>query len=126
MNNVTLTINLSADDRARLDKIIELLEQPALPRTAPEIVQRSKADGIETTLAMSPGVIEFTCEEAPKEEVKITPEQIQQKVIQLCATGTKKDKTREIVNAYAPKVSAIPEDKRAEVWEKLLTLEAEA
>ena len=116
MNNIALTINLSADDRARLDKIIELLEKPALPRTAPEIVQRSKpAEPAPTPI-----------EEAPKEEVEITPEQIQQKVIQLCATGTKKDKTREIVNAYAPKVSAIPEDKRAEVWEKLLTLESEA
>lgn len=114
MNNVTLTINLSADDRARLDKIIELLGQPAPPHTAPDIVQRSKpAEPAPTPI-----------EEAPKEE--ITPEQIQQKVIQLCATGTKKDKTREIINAYAPKVSAIPEDKRAEVWEKLLALEKEA
>ena len=101
MNNIALTINLSADDRARLDKIIELLGQPTKPAPTP-------------------------IEETPKEEVKITPELIQQKVIQLCATGAKKDKTREIVNAYAPKVSAIPEDKMTEVWEKLLALESEA
>lgn len=64
---------------------------------------------------------------APAEEAKptITQDQLQQKVMQLAAAnnGAMKAKVREIVNAYAKKVSDIPEDKRAEVWVKLTALE---
>ena len=64
--------------------------------------------------------------EAPA--VTVTREQIQQKVVQLsvAANGSKKAKVREIVNAYAKNVSGIPEDKFAEVWDKLTALEKEA
>ena len=67
---------------------------------------------------------------APAEEPKpaITLEQIQQKVLQLATAngGTKKAKAREIVNAYARKVSDLPQDKWAEVWDKLTELEGQA
>jgi hypothetical protein len=58
----------------------------------------------------------------------VTREQIQQKVVQLsvAANGAKKAKVREVVNLYAKNVSTIPEDKFAEVWEKLTALEKEA
>jgi hypothetical protein len=57
----------------------------------------------------------------------VTLEQIQQKVVQLAAggNGAKKAKVREIVNAYAKKVSDLPEDKWTEVWDKLTALESE-
>lgn len=68
-------------------------------------------------------------EEPPVEEVKpsVTLAQIQQKVVQLCAgfDGTKKAAVREIVNAYAKKVSDLPEDKWDEIWERLTELEVE-
>ena len=58
----------------------------------------------------------------------ITLEQIQQKVLQLATAngGTKKAKAREIVNAYARKVSDLPQDKWGEVWDKLTKLEGQA
>lgn len=57
----------------------------------------------------------------------VTLEQIQQKVVQLAAGfgGSKKAAVREIINAYAKRVSDLPEDKWAEVWDKLTALESE-
>jgi hypothetical protein len=64
---------------------------------------------------------------APAEEEKptITQEQLQQRVTQMAAAnnGALKTKVREIVQAYAKKVSDVPEDKRADVWDKLTALE---
>ena len=67
---------------------------------------------------------------APSAEAKaptVTLEQIQQKVVQLAAGngGAKKAAVREIVNAYAKKVSDLPADKWGEVWSKLTALEKE-
>ena len=60
----------------------------------------------------------------------VTLEQIQQKVVQLCATdgGKKKAQVREIINFYGTKVSDLKEcpDKWGEVWTKLTALEKEA
>ena len=60
--------------------------------------------------------------------IKVSREQIQQKVVQLsvAANGAKKAKVREVVNLYAKNVSGIPEDKFGEVWGKLTALETEA
>lgn len=67
---------------------------------------------------------------APAETVKptVTLAQIQQKVIQLAAGfgGSKKAAVREIINAHAKKVTDLPKDKWAEVWDKLTALESEA
>ena len=49
-------------------------------------------------------------------------QELQKLVVDLCAKG-KKDQVREIVNAYAKKVSDIPEDKRNEVYAQLTALE---
>ncbi len=63
-----------------------------------------------------------------KTEPAVTLPQIQQKVMQLVTgfNGAKKAQVREIVNAYAKKVSDIPEDKWGEVWDKLAKLESES
>ena len=47
---------------------------------------------------------------------------IQQKVVTLSAAG-KKAQVRDLITAYANRVSAIPEDKVGEVWQKLTELE---
>ena len=70
-------------------------------------------------------------EPTPAEETAeptVTLEEIQQKVVQLAAAngGAKKAKVREIVNAHAKKVSDLPEDKWADVWNQLVALESEA
>lgn len=65
--------------------------------------------------------------EPEKAKPTVTLEQIQQKVVQLASEngGAKKKQVAQIVKFYAPKVSDIPEDKRAEVWDKLTALEME-
>ena len=61
-------------------------------------------------------------EAAPEpEEVKVSVVDVQRLVVSLSQAG-KKTEVRDIVKAYADKVSTIPEDKLAEVWKKLSAL----
>lgn len=121
-----IPIELCQEDRARIDKVIELLTLSTGQRC------QGCADAVqEAFTATKP--IEFT-KDTPEEEKPAEPTQevdtapqvskadIQQKVIQLSAAG-KKAQVREIVTAVATKVSDIPEDKLAEVWDKLNALE---
>lgn len=121
-----IPIELCQEDRARIDKVIELLTLSTGQRC------QGCADAVqEAFTATKP--IEFT-KDTPEEEKPVEPAQepetapqvtkadIQQKVIQLSAAG-KKAQVREIVTAVANKVSDIPEDKLAEVWAKLNALE---
>lgn len=152
----TITIELCAEDRARLDKLTAALEAHLPPvinfsaPTAKTTEGKQLADKLEkvteaaetatedaepaeatTPLPWEPAETpaQPTEQPAPVKEAKpsVTKEQIQQKVIQLAAGfgGTKKAAVREIVNAYAAKVTDIPEDKWTEVWEKLTALESE-
>ena len=136
-----ITIELCAEDRARLDRLAAALEQRATHTegiTLDPIQQRLSATieaAEKSTVAEEETLTPTTItpvEEAPTEEKNeplepvITKDQIQQKVIQLCAKADKKAKAREIVNSYAPNISGIPEDKLGEVWSKLTALESEA
>lgn len=126
----TITIEFSAEDRARLDRIAAALEG-AKPKcdscvtTAPDAMKAATAAPVEftkeepttepqTPAGSSPGAIE------DKPQVSVTD--IQRKVVALSGAG-KKAEVREIVKAYADKVSGIPSDKLAEVWAKLTALE---
>lgn len=148
-----IIIELCAEDRARLDRIAELLDKlnapvvapaptadnflqkepnvkqenntPAnAPETAPEAPEAPAAVTTQPEEKTAP-----EAESAKAEDVKptVTLAQIQQKVVQLAAGfgGAKKAAVREIVNAYAKKVSDLPEDKWTEVWDKLTALESE-
>jgi hypothetical protein len=61
-------------------------------------------------------------EEPPKPVRVVELAEIQRKVVELSTAG-KKAEAREIITAYAAKISGIPEDKRAEVLDKLNALE---
>ena len=61
-------------------------------------------------------------QETAKAEPSVSKADIQKKVIDLSSAG-KKAEVRDIVKAYADKVSTIPEDKLSEVWAKLTALE---
>lgn len=139
---MNVTIELCAEDRARLDKILAALEKqrdckgcvetvakatehivetmtPAEPEIQPETPEPVKADEHPADVSTAP----WEPEEAPKEAApSVTTQELQKLVVDLCAKG-KKDQVREIVNAYAKKVSDIPEDKRQEVYERLTALE---
>ena len=133
MNNII--IELCAEDRARLDNIIEALKGLAAGATeAPakkEAAKKAPAAKKETPAAAAepeaPAAepeakpeVPWTEPEAPAEVVTIA--ELQSKVVQLVGAG-KKDAAREIVTSYAKSVSEIPEDKRAEVLRRLKELE---
>jgi sRNA-binding protein len=146
-NNIT--IELCAEDRARLDRLIAAMERKTCEScvaTAMEYARQQPAETKETVEPPknAPGATEDVTpptthaaeekptreEDAPWEqatEPTITKEEMQQKVTQLAAAnnGAKKAKVREIVNAYAKKVSDLPEDKYPEIWAKLTALESE-
>lgn len=96
----TFTLDLSPVVEAKLDRIIELLSKldaaPAAPASAP-----------------APEV------PAAKPCAKADLSQL---VVRLSAAGLKAQ-VREIITAYADRVSNIPEDKYAEVMAKLTALE---
>lgn len=146
-----ITIELCAEDRARLDKLTAALEQTVIQmagvpaniiKPEPDEVQQALAEVLtkaETTTAPTeePAEVETPTEgevpteatetnETPVEEPKVTLEQIQQKVVQLCAAApSKKAQVRAIITAHAPTVTALKDqpDKWDEVWKQLTALE---
>lgn len=131
----TITIELCAEDRARLDKILEALtaqpikEAIAVVEVQPQVLEQTNTDTPtpeEPIPDRTPDTEEPQANKAPAQAdaPQITMEQIQQKVVQLVASGADmKAKVREIVHAYAPRVSDLPEDKYGEIWDKLTALE---
>lgn len=145
-----ITIELCAEDRARLDRIAELLEKQTTESdncscrckaestpeqmsidvdalTPPTVSAENHTDAQE-----EPTPITAPAEpEMPTEEKKptVTLEQIQQKVMQLATAngGAIKGKVRDIISTYGSKVSDLKEqpDKWDEVWAKLTALESE-
>lgn len=146
--STTITIALCEEDRKRLDAIETGLAKLCLHRcdSCAKSIAAYVANGCNgypaeeetpeaptaATEAPKPEVVEpapqadetpaETTEppEAPAKKVELS--EVQQKVVALAAAG-KKAEVKEIVNAYADKVSAIPEDKLAEVLDKLNALE---
>ena len=94
-------------------------ESPKNATEAPEILDHPTLDPFPET----PTATEEPSK-APTEEAKptVTMAMLTNKALTLSANG-KKDKVKEIVHVYAPKVTALPEDKWAEVYAKLCALE---
>lgn len=148
-----IIIRLSDEDRARLDKFTAALEKraeqaekwaevaaPEAKQTKPAKKKATAPTEPPTETQEAPAPINDTPEEekpteeptapAEKAEPSVAFEQIQQKVVQLCAGfgGAKKGRVREVINGYVEKVSKLKEmpDKWDEVWDKLTALESEA
>ena len=155
----TITIELCAEDRARLDAILDALkgfkapscdgciksaleyvdaavqEAKKQPQEAPkdkgqqEIEERLKAA---MAKASEPAPVKPAPEDAPRHDdtVAKTPEpapdvsisELQGLVIQLAKSG-KKAEARDIVKAYAERLTEIPPEKYGEVFVKLKALE---
>ena len=144
MNNIV--IEWSAEDRARVDKLIELLEgvqRPACDKCVKAAVAYGKGlafDEMHETPAETPQedapavpdnlepseVVNApeTAQEAKEEQPAptVTKQDIQQKVIELVGKG-KKAEVRDIITTYADNVSGLPDSVLAEVWGKLIALE---
>lgn len=113
MNNLNLTIELCAEDRARLDAILTALQAVGTPFNPPELAQPGKKDP-ETHDAPTP-VTSGPETEQPAQDTQDGPETqhathgiVQDLVITLASWGHKSE-AREIVQRYAPRVSAIPD-----------------
>lgn len=119
---------------AKLDRIIELLEKQtthnceSCVNTATQYVAEALRQDAQESAEDNGKVNTQPEEEKPTAATEandapvVKREDVQSLVVKLSAAG-KKDAVKEIVTAYAPRVSGIPEDKLAEVWDKLTALE---
>ena len=135
-NNIT--IELCAEDRARLDRLAEALERRACDKcvsTAAECIPTNPEPKTEPVPQATPTTIteEKTPEVHPPNEVEeatsaapsgptVDRTELRAKVIELSAKGLK-EQTRDIVRSYAQTVTAVPEDKVAECYAQLIALE---
>ena len=129
MNHIT--IELCQEDRARLDAILVALQSCGTPYAATlestsEEAPQLPAQEPQDEPVVEPEEVPATEAEQPTEAEPAAPavslSDIQKKVVDLSVAG-KKAQVREIIKAYATKVSAIPADKVDEVWQKLTALE---
>ena len=140
MNEIKITTELCAEDRARIDRLTAALEgltagigsvgTPYAANNVSNVVEAPKTDTEvpkdETPAEpeTAPAEPETTDDETTnaKEVPEHTQAELQQKVISLVSAGNKDD-VKKIIEQYAPRVSAIPAEKINEVWDKLATLE---
>lgn len=133
MNEIKVTTELCAEDRARLDKLTAVLEQ-----LTPVTVQMAEMPL--DIMAASTGIDKNICPDNLTEtkdhgdfvEIITEPEEpaapqhtkaeLQQKVVSLVSAG-KKEEVKEIIKQYAAKVSEVPAEQVDEVWDKLSKLE---
>ena len=131
-----ITIELCAEDRARLDRIAELLEAqtagtvkpassepekaPAAPKKveAPASAQPKTEKPTAATQPAQEDIPELTDDDAPAVELT----DLQQIIIKLANAG-KQAELRKVIFEYAERVTQIPEDKYSEVYAKLKKLE---
>lgn len=132
----TITIELCAEDRARLDKLLNLLENNITPTTlevakAPEPIpepapQPEPVKVEEPTPTPEPEIPEAPEEPTPEpvaeEPKKVgfapTVDNLRKIALMLTSAGHKQE-VRDIVNKYATKLSEVPEDKIAECMAEL-------
>lgn len=130
MNNIT--IELCAEDRARLDNILEALQAmggKALNIEVPKDTEKAVEPAESPKEQPKPATPKETPTEAPKAQEapkadapEVTAAELQSKVVQLVTAG-KKEATRAIIMEYAKSVGEIPAEKRAEVLARLKELE---
>lgn len=139
MNNIT--IELSAEDRARLDKIVNLLEallkqepKTASAPTDPVTEQlRATVEQAKNALGATEGQTPSTTqakeepptaakEPQPQPTKTVSRAELATKVREMMTKGFKEE-TKAIVKEYAPNVPGVPEDKVTECYERLVALE---
>lgn len=148
-NHIRVTTELCTEDRARLDKIIELLgvraeqakvvieneydaklepetastEKKADAAEAPKIAQDAPKPSEHPTLDPFPETPATAEEQSETPEKQVTTAELQQLVIALCRAN-KKDAVREVITSYGvANVAGLPADKYNEVYKRLKALE---
>lgn len=139
MSNL-ITIELCAEDRARIDRLTAALEARACDKCVAaamsykaavaaeakqeEAPQESLGDAAEASKAETPTTTPAEAERPAQKETAApaaaSVAEVQKKVIELATKGPEwKAKVRDIVKQYAERVQLIPEDKLGEVLTKL-------
>ena len=126
-----ITIELCAEDRARLDRLSAALENARTPVIIEENLVEPE-DYNDTALydteTPQEAPQEVEDEQTPQEtetvqnESTVTKQDILQKVIALCGAG-KKAEAKDVITTYADSVSDLPDSALVEVWDKLTALE---
>ncbi len=116
----TITIELCAEDRARLDRLAEAMERKTCDKCVTTAIDYLKKDSDQIAPVQEDSVEEETAQPEPLKSVDRA--ELRAKVIELSAKGLK-EQTRDIVRAYAQTVTAVPDDKVSECYEKLVALE---
>ena len=126
MNTITMTVELCAEDRARLDSILEQLKQLTPMSVVCDVTPQQSTTEQSTTEQTAPAKEpEQESATAPAQESKPTIKlaDLQALVQELAAPGSgKRDKVKALVKGYAERVSLIPEDKWPEVYAALTAL----
>lgn len=135
MNNITVKVELSAEDRTRLDNILTELKSLVTGGPVQELdltatlaaalpAEEHPIDAPVTHFETPAEPVPTEPTPAPAEEVKpVSLAEFQKAVTLVCAKGTEQKKAaKAVINKYAPSVSAVPEDKRAEVMAELAKL----
>lgn len=130
-----IEIKLCAEDRARLDRLAAALENARTPIIVdetlaeledyerPEIAPKSPQEAPEAEQGETTPPEPETPKEAEEPAAPaVSDDDLRSKYMTLSATP-KREQARQIIKAYAEKISDIPEGKRAEVLEKLTALE---
>ena len=148
MNEIKITTELCAEDRARIDRLTTAMEQLApITMQTDETVLAFMTEGIgigkitktkdhgdfveiipegtDLNDLTAPGT--YKMETGPEAQPlpaapQHTKAELQQKVVSLVSAG-KKEEVKDIIKQYAAKVSEVPAEKVDEVWAKLEQLE---
>ena len=121
----TITIELCAEDRARLDRLAEALERKACDKCVTSAIQlfKGEAEAPKAPTEVREAPAEPVEEEKPEALARtVDRAELRAKVIELSAKGLK-EQVREIVTAYAPTVKDVPDDKLVECFDRLVALE---
>lgn len=122
MNTIKFTHEheLCERDRKLLEDIRDLLQNVGTPYSLPQDEANTEEATVDTPATIEAVTAVQEAEKAPQ----ITHEDLYQKVRKLSQPESgKREETKNTILAYADRVSAIPEDKLLEVWNKLIELE---
>lgn len=125
MNPVVINFELCQEDRARLDKVIDLLEQADWTKIRPVKDENPFTEATTPEAEKSPAEAKNEPQAVPAEEPKqpdVSIEEVRRLVINLIQKG-KRPAVEALVKKYAASVSTIPADKRDDVFLELTKLE---
>lgn len=125
MANFIVTTELCKEDRQRIDDLLYILARTCTALENIGTPFQAPAEPIQEETFEQPDLFnpaQPDPEPAAEPVPWISLADIQKKVVDLSTAG-KKDAVKAVIQAYAPKVSAIPENKYAEVLAKLTELE---